>query len=175
MPGQFGPINRASARRANARISIVSWTGTNSASTITDRTPASMASNAAPLTNRAGTKMTDRSMGCASSASTTVEYTGTPATSWPPLPGVQPATTDVPLANICSVQYVPSLPVIPWTSTLGFDEIIGPLRCWLQRGQHWRWLRAPRRPWSRGVRCQARRARVVAPVPRRCHGCRTTR
>src|ERR671932_585532 len=49
-------------------------------------------------------------------ASLTVLKTGTPATSWPPRPGVTPATTLVPYSIICRAWNSPSRPVMPWTS-----------------------------------------------------------
>src|SRR5438045_28174 len=40
-----------------------------------------------------------------------------PSTSWPPFPGVTPATTFVPYSRFLSVWNDPSRPVIPWTTS----------------------------------------------------------
>ena len=58
--------------------------------------PASSASSTEAFVNLAGTKMTVALAPVASTASRTVLNTGTPSTSWPPLPGVTPPTTFVP-------------------------------------------------------------------------------
>ncbi len=58
--------------------------------------PATAASSTASAAMRAGTKTTLVSAAVASTASATVSNTGMPSTSWPPFPGVTPATTCVP-------------------------------------------------------------------------------
>ncbi len=63
---------------------------------ITVWTPASIASLIAPAANRAGTKIIDVFAPRSETASATFSKTGMPSTSWPPLPGVTPATTSVP-------------------------------------------------------------------------------
>ena len=50
-------------------------------------------------------------------ASAMVSKTGTPSTSWPPLPGVTPATRFVPYALLRRPWKRPSLPVRPWTTS----------------------------------------------------------
>ena len=79
---------------------------------------ASTASITAAFANLGGTKTTDTFAPVAAMASPTLLNTGMPSTSWPPLPGVTPATTLVPLATMRRVCLVPSEPVIPWTKTL---------------------------------------------------------
>ena len=101
-PSVLGPTNRAPCSSAAAAIAMASQTGTRSGTRTTVFTPASMASMAADFTRRAGTKTTETSIGPPdfssqdAFASLTVSKTGTPWTSWPPLPGVTPATTFVP-------------------------------------------------------------------------------
>src|SRR4051812_11447549 len=85
--------------------------------------PASTASTTAALVNLAGTKMTVTSAPVASTASPTEPNTGTctppsNSTLWPPLPGVTPPTTWVPLASMRWVCLRPSEPVMPCTMTL---------------------------------------------------------
>jgi hypothetical protein len=48
------------------------------------------------VAKRAGTKTIVVFAPVSATASATVSKTGTPSTSWPPLPGVTPATTCVP-------------------------------------------------------------------------------
>ncbi len=62
---------------------------------ITVCTPASIASSIAAAAKRAGTKIIEVLAPC-STASAIESKTGTPSTSWPPLPGVTPATSSVP-------------------------------------------------------------------------------
>ena len=63
---------------------------------ITVCTPASTASKIASAAKGAGTKIIDVFAPCSETASATVSSTGTPSTSWPPFPGVTPATRFVP-------------------------------------------------------------------------------
>src|SRR3954451_3820135 len=56
-------------------------------------TSASAASRIASAANRGGTKIMEVFAPVSCTASATVSYTGIPSTSWPPLPGVTPATT----------------------------------------------------------------------------------
>ncbi|CAB4645861.1 unannotated protein [freshwater metagenome] len=74
---------------------------------------ASTASITAAFANLGGTKTTDTFAPVAAIASPTLLKTGMPSTSWPPLPGVTPPTTLVPLATMRRVCLVPSEPVIP--------------------------------------------------------------
>src|SRR3954451_15368657 len=64
---------------------------------------------------RAGTKTSDVFAPVSFTAWTTVSKTGMPSTSWPPLPGVTPATTSVPYARLRSPWNDPSRPVRPET------------------------------------------------------------
>ena len=63
---------------------------------ITVSTPASIASSMAAAAKRAGTKTIDVLAPRSETDSAIVSNTGTPSTSWPPLPGVTPATRSVP-------------------------------------------------------------------------------
>ena len=58
--------------------------------------PASAASRIASAANGGGTNTIEVLAPVASTAAWTVSNTGTPSTSWPPLPGVTPATRLVP-------------------------------------------------------------------------------
>ena len=58
--------------------------------------PASSASRIESAAKRGGTKIIAVLAPVCSTASWKVSNTGTPSTSWPPLPGVTPATTLVP-------------------------------------------------------------------------------
>jgi hypothetical protein len=58
--------------------------------------PASAASRIESAAKRGGTKTIAVFAPCSSTASPNVLNTGMPSTSWPPLPGVTPATTSVP-------------------------------------------------------------------------------
>jgi hypothetical protein len=71
--------------------------------TTTGSSPAAMASRAASLANRAGTKTHEALAPVSSTASSTVSNTGTPWTCVPPLPGVTPATTRVPNSSMRAV------------------------------------------------------------------------
>ncbi len=59
-------------------------------------TPASAASRIESAANAGGTKTMAVFAAVAATASWKVSKTGIPSTSWPPLPGVTPATTSVP-------------------------------------------------------------------------------
>ena len=74
----------------------MSSTGIPSVIAITVSTPASIASSIAAAAKRAGTKIIEVFAPRSSTASSIVSKTGTPSTSWPPLPGVTPATRSVP-------------------------------------------------------------------------------
>ena len=74
----------------------MSSTGIPSVIAITVSTPASIASSIAAAANRAGTKIIEVLAPRSSTASLIESNTGTPSTSWPPLPGVTPATRSVP-------------------------------------------------------------------------------
>ena len=63
---------------------------------MTSAMPASAASRIESAAKRGGTKIIAVLAPVSSTASWTVSKTGTPSTSWPPLPGVTPATTFVP-------------------------------------------------------------------------------
>src|SRR3954453_255384 len=77
--------------------------------------PASAASSTESAANRAGTKIIAVFAPVSSTASWKVLNTGTPSTSWPPLPGVTPDTTFVPYFLLLSAWNVPSRPVMPET------------------------------------------------------------
>src|SRR5215475_5681859 len=118
-PGQFGPMIRVAPpeRCACAQNTAVSCTGMPSVITTQSGSRASTVSTTAALANRAGTKTTATSAPVAATASATRSNTGMPSTSWPPLPGVTPATMRVPEATIRRVCRRPSAPVMPCTST----------------------------------------------------------
>ena len=63
---------------------------------ITVSIPASIASSIAGAAKRAGTKIIEVFAPRSARASAIESKTGTPSTSWPPLPGVTPATRSVP-------------------------------------------------------------------------------
>ena len=84
--------------------------------------PAAAASMIASAAKGAGTKIPDAVAPVASTASATLLKTGTPRCIVPPLPGLVPATTVVPISCICSVWKEPSRPVIPWTKTFVFPS-----------------------------------------------------
>ena len=95
----------------------ISWAGTPSVIAITVWMPASTASYTASAANGAGTKTIAVFAPCSDTASATVSSTGTPSTSWPPLPGVTPATSFVPYPRLRSPWNRPSDPVSPWTTS----------------------------------------------------------
>ena len=74
----------------------MSCTGMPSVIAMTVSTPASIASSIAAAAKRAGTKIIEVLAPRSETASEIVSKTGTPSTSWPPLPGVTPATRSVP-------------------------------------------------------------------------------
>ena len=74
----------------------MSSTGIPSVIAITVSTPDSIASSIAGAAKRAGTKIIEVLAPASSTDSLIVSKTGTPSTSWPPLPGVTPATRSVP-------------------------------------------------------------------------------
>ena len=74
----------------------MSRTGIPSVIAITVSTPESIASSIAAAAKRAGTKIIEVLAPASVTASLIVSKTGTPSTSWPPLPGVTPATRSVP-------------------------------------------------------------------------------
>ena len=92
-PGQLGPMRRTSRLWMNAWIRSSSWAGTPSVMQMTVLTPASIDSYMASAANGAGTKTIAVFAPVSDTASATVSNTGIPSTSWPPLPGVTPATT----------------------------------------------------------------------------------
>src|SRR5215211_2734176 len=93
----------------------MSWTGMPSVMQQMVASPASSASKMASAAKGGGTKITLAFAPVSSTASSTVSKTGTPSYSCPPLPGVTPATTLVPLCSILPVWNAPSLPVMPCT------------------------------------------------------------
>ena len=74
----------------------MSRTGIPSVIAITVWTPESSASSIAGAAKRAGTKIIEVLAPASWTDSAIVSKTGTPSTSWPPLPGVTPATRSVP-------------------------------------------------------------------------------
>src|SRR5215210_3808868 len=64
--------------------------------------------------------MTEALAPACATASATVLKTGMPSWVVPPLPGVTPPTTCVPYSTICFVWNVPSLPVMPCTTSRVF-------------------------------------------------------
>ena len=95
-PGQFGPIivtPLPSDVRVHAQH-FVRRDVLRDADDVVD--PASTASYTASVAKRAGTKISVVFAPASETASATVLKTGTPSTSWPPLPGVTPATRFVP-------------------------------------------------------------------------------
>src|SRR5215211_8642122 len=93
----------------------MSWTGMPSVMQQMVASPASSASKMASAAKGGGTKITLAFASVSSTASSTVLKIGTPSKSCPPLPGVTPATTFVPLCSILPVWNAPSLPVMPCT------------------------------------------------------------
>ncbi len=100
----------------------MSCTGTPSVITIASGMPASTASITAALVKAGGTNSTDTSAPVFSIASATVPNTGM---SWPSMVTVSPAlrgftppTMLVPEASIRVVCFMPSEPVMPWTTTM---------------------------------------------------------
>ena len=97
-PGQFGPSRRVCG---NCRTSVLntrasSCAGMPSVMHTTKPMPAAAASRIAAGAAFGGTATNEASAPVAATASATESKTGIPSTSWPPLPGVTPATTCVP-------------------------------------------------------------------------------
>ena len=84
------------ARFAAASINEAIDSGVQTVIAITVWTPESIASLIAAPAKRAGTKIIEVLAPSLETASAIVSKTGTPSTSWPPLPGVTPATRSVP-------------------------------------------------------------------------------
>jgi hypothetical protein len=95
-PGQFGPTSVVSRPSRYACTSAMSRTGMPSVMQTTRSTPASVASRIDSAAPRGGTKTIEVFARVSRTASTIESNTGMPSTSWPPLPGVTPATTFVP-------------------------------------------------------------------------------
>src|SRR5437762_4813711 len=119
MPGQFGPISRV-LLPCMARFTLtMSFTGMPSVMQTTRSSPASTASRMASPAKGGGTKIADAVAPVCFAASATVSKIGTLfSKSWPPLPGVTPATICVPYSRLSLVCRAPKLPVMPWTRTL---------------------------------------------------------
>jgi hypothetical protein len=96
-PGQLGPTRRTSGLRLRTLKTISSsCAGMPSVIAMIVAMPASSASRIESAAKRGGTKIIAVLASVAATASRNVLKTGTPSTSWPPLPGVIPATTSVP-------------------------------------------------------------------------------
>src|SRR3990172_6520573 len=95
----------------------MSCTGMPSATTTIVRMPVSMASMMASAANGGGTKMPATSAPVRATASCTVSNRGMPRCVVPPLPGVTPATTWVPILIDSSAWKLPCWPVRPWITT----------------------------------------------------------
>ena len=102
-PGQLGPMSVASLFAMKSATRIMSWTGMPSVMQQMVLMPESNDSKMASAANGGGTKITLAFAPVSSVASCTVLKTGTPSWSLPPLPGVTPATTFVPLSSILPV------------------------------------------------------------------------
>jgi hypothetical protein len=114
-PGQLGPINRAPARWTNSTAGTISRAGIPSVMQKIVAIPAAVASMTASGAPAAGTKMHDVFAPVWRTASATVSKTGTDPSraTWPPLPGVTPATIEVPYSRIWRLWNPPSRPVMP--------------------------------------------------------------
>ena len=96
-PGQLGPISRTPVKRLRCVYTRnSSWAGMPSVIATIVGIPASAASMIESAAKRAGTKIIAVFAPVSATALRKVSNTGTPSTSWPPLPGVTPATTFVP-------------------------------------------------------------------------------
>ena len=97
-PGQLGPIRRLAGWSCSSMLLTrsSSWAGMPSVIAITSSTPAAAASRMESAAKRGGTKIMLVLAPVSATASWTVSNTGTPSTSWPPFPGVTPATRSVP-------------------------------------------------------------------------------
>src|ERR1043166_760011 len=117
-PGQFGPISRVFFPRMALFTFTMSLTGMPSVMQTTKSSPASTASRIASAAKGGGTKMAEAVAPVCWAASATLSKIGTFfSKSWPPLPGVTPATICVPYSRLSCVCRAPKLPVMPWTST----------------------------------------------------------
>src|SRR5216117_843593 len=118
MPGQFGPISRV-LLPCMARFTLtMSFTGIPSVMQTARSSPASTASSIASPAKGGGTKIAEAVAPVCFAASATVSKTGTLSSkSWPPLPGVTPATICVPYSRLSFVCLAPKPPVMPWTRT----------------------------------------------------------
>src|SRR5216683_1719782 len=117
-PGQFGPSSRAFGYpRRKSLTRIMSWIGIPSVMHTMSSMPLAAASMMASGANGGGTNIPDAFAPVARTASATVLNTGTPRWVVPPLPGLVPPTSLVPISSICSAWKVPSRPVMPWTRT----------------------------------------------------------
>ena len=98
IPGQFGPSRRLDgwSRLSTLNTRASSCAGMPSVMQTTNRTPAAAASRMAAEAALGGTATKEASAPVAATASATESKIGMPSTSWPPLPGVTPATTCVP-------------------------------------------------------------------------------
>ena len=125
-PGQFGPTSVAPARRTISTAGIMSSAGMPSVMQKIVAIPAAAASMIASGAPPAGTKMQDVFAPVWRTASATVSKTGTVPSraTWPPLPGVIPATICVPYACIARLWNSPSRPVMPCTTS----RVSGPTR-----------------------------------------------
>ena len=97
-PGQFGPMSRAPWARTTSTAGIMSSAGMPSVMQKIVSMPAAAASITASGAPAAGTKISEVFAPVWATASATVSKTGTVPSraTWPPLPGVTPATTLVP-------------------------------------------------------------------------------
>jgi hypothetical protein len=123
-PAVFGPTMRVPLGLAAAWIIITSCAGMCSVRMTSSFTPAAIASSAAARAAPGGMNMTDTSNGAVFIASTAVAKIGTPQCISPAFLGFTPPTMVVPQACIFSVQKVPCLPVMPWTSTRSLRRTI---------------------------------------------------
>ena len=96
MPGQFGPTSRMPERARCVATRSSSCAGMPSVIATISSMPASAASRIESAAKRGGTNTIAVFAPVSSTASWNVSNTGTPSTSWPPLPGVTPETTWVP-------------------------------------------------------------------------------
>ena len=96
-PGQFGPISRTFGLRLRCVYTrSSSWAGIPSVMQMIVSMPASSASRIESAAKGGGTNTIAVFAPVSSTARWKVLKTGTPSTSWPPLPGVTPETTSVP-------------------------------------------------------------------------------
>src|ERR1041385_4688045 len=118
IPGQFGPMSRV-ALPCIARFTFtMSFNGIPSVMHTTNSRPASTPSRMASAAKGGVTKIADAVAPVCLAASATVSKIGTLfSKSWPPLPGVTPATIWVPYSRLNLVCRAPKLPVMPWTRT----------------------------------------------------------